>query len=79
MLFALPADAVFGVFEEDAFFEELVADGVGAGEVALLLGQRAFGDEGVDVGVGEAEGGGEFSACLGEAAFGLGPGEGGAG
>ena len=38
MLFSLPADAVFGVFEEDAFLEEFVADGVGAGEVALLFG-----------------------------------------
>ena len=43
-LLALPADAVFGVFEEDAGVEELVADGVGAGEVALLFGLGALGD-----------------------------------
>ena len=54
-LFPFPANAVFAVFEQDAFFEQLIADGVGTGEVALLLGLRALGDEGIDVCVGETE------------------------
>jgi drug/metabolite transporter (DMT)-like permease len=81
-LLALPADAFFGVFEEDAFFEQLVADGVGAGEVALLLGLGALGDEGVDVGVGEGsvpKASRGPRGDVGHAAFGLGPGERGAG
>ncbi len=81
-LLALPADAVLGVLEEDAFFEEVVADGVGAGEVALLLGLGALGDEGVDGGVGEA-GAAEFfedvGGDVGHAAFGFGPAESGPG
>ncbi len=79
---AFPADAVFGVFEEDAFFEEVFADGVGAGEVALLFGEGAIGDEGFDGGVGEAcaaEFFEDLGGDLGHAAFGFGPGEGVAG
>ena len=78
-LFALPADAVLAVFEQDALGEEVVADGVGAGEVAGLLGLGALGDEGVDVGVGEREGGEELGGDLIHAVFALGPGDGGAG
>ena len=78
-LFAFPADAVFGVFDEDAFGEEVVADGVGAGEVAGLFGLGALGYEGVDVGVGEGEGGEELGGGFVEAAFVFGPCEGGAG
>ncbi len=78
-LLALPADAIFGVFDEDAFGEQVVADGVGAGEVAGLLGLGAFGDESVDVGVGERKSCDERGVGLVEAAFGFGPGERGAG
>jgi hypothetical protein len=81
-LLAFPADAVFGVFEEDAFFQELVADGVGAGEVALLLGEGAVGNESVDVRVSEASGAEfveDFGADVSEAALGLGPGQSGPG
>ena len=52
-LLALPADAVLAVLDHDALGQQVVADGVGAGEVAGLLGLGALGDEGVDVGVGE--------------------------
>ena len=78
-LLALPGDAGFGVFEEDAFFEEFVADRVGAGEVATFAAVVAFCDEAVDVIVGEAESVDEFGgdACL--AALGFGPVDGGAG
>ncbi len=54
-LFAFPADAFFAVFDEDALGEEVVANGVGAGEVAGFFGLGALGYEGVDVGVGEGE------------------------
>ncbi len=80
-LLAFPADAFLGVFEEDAFFEELVADGVGAGEVALLLGLGAFCDQGVDGCVGErgsSEGFEDFGGDVGHAVLGFGPGESGA-
>ena len=50
-LLSLPADAFLGVFEEDTFFQEFVADGIGAGEVALLLSLGALGYQGVDVGI----------------------------
>ncbi len=78
-LFALPADAFFAVFDEDAFGEEVVADGVGAGEVAGFFGLGALGYEGVDVGVGEGEVVEEFGSGFVEAAFFFGPVEGGAG
>ncbi len=78
-LLPLPADAVFRVFEENALGEEVVADSVGAGEVALLFGEGAVGDQGIDLGVGKGEGGEEIGVSLVEAAFSFGPGEGGAG
>ena len=63
------------------FSSKLVADSVGAGEVALLFGLGALGDEGVDVGVGEAGGpkAEHFGGDVGRAAFGFGPCQGGAG
>ena len=78
-LLALPADAVLGVFEEDAFGEEVVADGIGAREVALFFGEGAFGHEGINVGVRKGEDGEEVGVGLVEAAFFFSPGEGGAG
>src|SRR5690606_10201062 len=49
-----PADALGSVFERDAFRGELVADGVGAGEVAVLLGLGALVHERLDTCVGVA-------------------------
>ena len=71
--------SVLAVFDHDALGEQVVADGVGAGEVAGLLGLGALGDEGVDVGVGEGELGDELGGDLVHAALALGPGDGGAG
>src|SRR3546814_15734262 len=48
---SLPADALRRVLEHDPFGRELVADGVGAGEVAGLLGRCAFVDQRLDAGV----------------------------
>src|SRR3546814_6197170 len=48
---ALPAHALRRVLEHDPFGRELVADGVGAGEVAGLLGRCAFVDQRLDAGV----------------------------
>ena len=48
---------------------EVVADGVGAGEVAGLFGLGALGDQGVDVGVGEREVVDELGGGFVEAAF----------
>ena len=79
VLFALPAGAVFGVFEEDAEGFEFFADGVSAGEVAGLFGVGAFGDEGFDLLAGEGEGGYEVGGGFVHAAFALCPSEGGAG
>ena len=53
LLLALPTNAVFGVFDEDAVFGELVADLVGAGEVALTLGKGALGYQSVNSLVGK--------------------------
>ena len=47
----LPAHALRRVLEQDALGRELVADGVGAGEVARLLGGDAFVDQRLDAGV----------------------------
>lgn len=79
VLLALPANTVFGVFKKDAFGEEVVANGVCAGEVALFFGEGAVGDEGVDVGIGEGEGSEEGGIGFVETTFFFGPGEGGAG
>src|SRR5690606_21951370 len=48
---ALPAHALRRVLEHDAFGSELVADGVGAREIAGLFRCRAFVDQRLDAGV----------------------------
>src|SRR3546814_15318283 len=48
---ALPAHALRRVLEHDPCGRELVADGVGAGEVAGLFRCRAFVDQRLDAGV----------------------------
>src|SRR5690606_17273332 len=48
---SLPAYALRRVLEENALGRELLADGVGAGEVARLLGRRALVHQGLDAGV----------------------------
>src|ERR1035438_218449 len=61
-LLPLPAHAGLGVFEDDALLQELVADAVGEGKVAGLLGGGALGQAGFDFGIGKLarfEGGGE--------------------
>src|SRR5690606_10453872 len=45
---ARPADALRGVLELDAFVGQLRADRVGTGEIARLLGRRAFVDQRLD-------------------------------
>ena len=62
VLLALPKDAVFAVFNDDAFGEEIVADGIGAGEVAATLGLGPLGHQRIDIGVGERKRGREAPA-----------------
>src|SRR5690606_6206511 len=45
-----PAHALRRVLEQDAFAGQLVADGIGAGEVTRLLRGIAFVDQGLDAG-----------------------------
>src|SRR5690606_4543583 len=51
-----PPHALRRVLEQDAFAGELVADGVGAGEISRLLGRGAFLDQGLDADVVLARG-----------------------
>ncbi len=54
-LLPFPAHPVLGVFQHHPFGCELVADLVGTGEVALLLGLRAIGHKGLDRLIGEGQ------------------------
>src|SRR4051795_11294987 len=55
-LFPFPAHAGFGVFEDDALFEELLADLVGAREILRLFGGGALLDHRVDFGIADLVG-----------------------
>ena len=48
---ARPAHALRGVFQHDAFGGQLVADGIGTGEVAGLLGGGTLVDQALDAGI----------------------------
>src|ERR671937_289930 len=48
---SLPASAILGVVELDAHGEELLADGIGAGEVSAFPGGLPLGDQAPDLGV----------------------------
>ena len=72
-LFPLPVCAVLGVFDHDAFFGEFVADLIGAGEVALLFGLRAFGHQSLDGLIGQPLRGQQLGSHIGGAALALGP------
>ena len=48
---AFPAHALRRVLEQYAFVRELVPDGIGTGEIPVLLGDSALVDQGLDTGI----------------------------